>query len=207
MDSVFLQLSKYFCHVCRLGHLTLGLRNLQWLVYFLSPNQLESEQSSPISPLLHEYNHFTWDVVTHYTLSDFSQLSNSIRVQKMHQLTVSNIKWECIIIYPTSGFVCFSALKLQRLISLNEWIDAVFQLAGVGADDFKEDQSCVPRHAPPPFWRARGPWRHAHLCPNWLPNPSARKTSESKLHVVVVSTETDQITKQALTSQTQGQRL
>lgn len=74
--------------------------------------------------------------MTHYTLSDFSQLSNSIRVQKMHQLTVSNIKWECIIIYPTSGFVCFSALKLQRLISLNEWIDAVFQLAGVGADDF-----------------------------------------------------------------------
>lgn len=27
--TVFLQLSKYLCHVCRLGHLMLGLRNLQ----------------------------------------------------------------------------------------------------------------------------------------------------------------------------------
>lgn len=54
-SAVFLQLSKYLCHVCRLGHLRLGLENLQ--VTCLLPAQLETQQSSLISPLLHEYIH------------------------------------------------------------------------------------------------------------------------------------------------------
>ena len=47
-------------------------------------------------------------------------------------------------------FVFVLFFKLLHLISLNEWIDAVFRLAAVRADDFNEDQSCVPLRAPPP---------------------------------------------------------
>lgn len=50
VEYVFLQFSKYLCHVCLLGQLMLGLSNPQWLVYFLLAIQLESQQSSLTTP-------------------------------------------------------------------------------------------------------------------------------------------------------------
>lgn len=59
----------------------LGLRNLQWLVYFLLAVQLELQQSGPISPLLHEYNTLS-KMLWHTTGYVISQLSSSIRIQQ-----------------------------------------------------------------------------------------------------------------------------
>lgn len=59
---------------------------------------------------------------------------------------LSNL-WISLFLYSEATTTDFFSL-------LSEWNDTVFQLTGVRAGDFIEDQSSVPLQAPPPLWGA-----------------------------------------------------